>query len=118
MILFLLINEIIIFSLRMRYVKLSNNEFIELTKRKGYSGNVVERKRGRCLLLSHKQYSIIEIVKILGMSRSTIIRLFNAWSKYQYDSLRIKSGRSAKINCLIWKKLLDNSSKSIILIKY
>ena len=80
----------------MRYIELRESEIIELIERNECSDNKVERKRCHCLLLSHKRHSINDIVKILGMPRSTIIRLFDSWSKYKYDSLRIKSGRGPK----------------------
>lgn len=80
----------------MRYIRLTEEEITELTKRSENSDNKVERKRSNCLLLSHRQYCINDITEILGISRRSMERLFNSWEVDKYDSLRIKSGRGAK----------------------
>ena len=80
----------------MRYIKLNQEEIEKLTLIRKNSEKETSRKRSNCLLLSHQKYTIIELAKLLDISRRSIERLFNSWEENKYDSLVIAKGRGVK----------------------
>ncbi len=107
----------------MRYITLTEDEIIELTKRFDNSDNKVERNRCHCLLLSHKHYCINDLIQITGISRRSVERLFNSWEVAKYDSLRIKSGRGAKLKLrnleeVVHSQLKDHNRNLTIVLDY
>lgn len=91
----------------MRYVILKIEEVEALEKLHKNSTNNTVRKRSQCLLLSHQKRSIIDLSGIFDVSRRTIERWFDSWSKLGVASLEIQPGRGVKTRL----KGLDNEIK-------
>ena len=80
----------------MRYVTLKTEEIEALEKLHKNSTNNTVRKRSQCLLLSHQKRTITDLSDIFDVSRRTIERWFDSWSKTGVDSLIIQPGRGVK----------------------
>ena len=80
----------------MRYVILKTEEIEALEKLHKNSTNNTVRKRSQCLLLSHQKRTITDLSGIFDVSRRTIERWFDSWSKTGVDSLVIQPGRGVK----------------------
>jgi transposase len=80
----------------MRYVILKTEEIEALEKLHKNSANSTVRKRSHCLLLSHQKRTITDLSGIFDVSRRTIERWFDSWSKNGIDSLSIQHGRGVK----------------------
>ena len=80
----------------MRYVTLKTEEIEALEKLHKNSANSTVRKRSHCLLLSHQKRTITDLSGIFDVSRRTIERWFDSWSKSGVDSLVIQPGRGVK----------------------
>ena len=80
----------------MRYVTLKTEEIETLEKLHKNSTNNTVRKRSQCLLLSHQKRTITDLSDIFDVSRRTIERWFDSWSKTGVDSLVIQPGRGVK----------------------
>jgi len=80
----------------MRYVTLKTEEIEALEKLHKNSTNNTVRKRSQCLLLSHQKRTITDLSGIFDVSRRTIERWFDSWSKTGVDSLIIQPGRGVK----------------------
>jgi len=80
----------------MRYVILKTEEIEALEKLHKNSDNSTVRKRSQCLLLSHQKRTITDLSGIFDVSRRTIERWFDSWSKIGIDSLAIQPGRGVK----------------------
>jgi len=80
----------------MRYVTLKTEEIEALEKLHKNSTNNTVRKRSQCLLLSHQKRTITDLSGIFDVSRRTIERWFDSWSKTGVDSLVIQPGRGVK----------------------
>ena len=80
----------------MRYVTLKTEEIEALEKLHKNSTNNKGRTRSQCLLLSHQKRSITDLSGIFDVSRRTIERWFDSWSKTGVDSLVIQPGRGVK----------------------
>ena len=80
----------------MRYVTLKTEEIETLEKLHKNSTNNTVRKRSQCLLLSHQKRTITDLSGIFDVSRRTIERWFDSWSKTGVDSLIIQPGRGVK----------------------
>jgi len=80
----------------MRYVILKTEEIEALEKLHKNSANNTVRKRSHCLLLSHQKRTITDLSGIFDVSRRTIERWFDSWSKNGVDSLAIQPGRGVK----------------------
>ena len=80
----------------MRYVTLKTEEIEALEKLHKNSTNNTVRKRSQCLLLSHQKRTITDLSDIFDVSRRTIERWFDSWSKTGVDSLVIQPGRGVK----------------------
>jgi len=91
----------------MRYVILKTEEIEALEKLHKNSANNTVRKRSQCLLLSHQKRTITDLSGIFDVSRRTIERWFDSWSKTGVDSLGIQPGRGVKTRL----KGLDNEIK-------
>ncbi len=80
----------------MRYVILKTEEIEALEKLHKNSVNNTVRKRSQCLLLSHQRRTITDLSGIFDVSRRTIERWLDSWSKRGVDSLAIQPGRGVK----------------------
>jgi transposase len=74
----------------MRYLTLKTEELY-----KNSTENMV-RKRSHCLLLSHQKRTIIDLSKILDVSRRTIERWFDWWEMNGLKSLEMVPDRGVK----------------------
>lgn len=98
----------------MRYVTLKTEEIEALEKLHKNSANSTVRKRSHCLLLSHQKRTITDLSGIFDVSRRTIERWFDSWSKSGVDSLVIQPGRGVKtrlkgLETVIAEQLKDHS---------
>jgi len=98
----------------MRYVILKIEEIEALEKLHKNSANSTVRKRSHCLLLSHQKRTITDLAGIFDVSRRTIERWFDSWSKNGVDSLAIQPGRGVKtrlkgLDTVIAAQLKDHS---------
>jgi transposase len=80
----------------MRYIILKTEEIEALELLLKTSSNNTIRKRSQCLLLSHKNHTIIDLSGVFGVSRRTIERWFDGWVLKGVESLSIESGRGVK----------------------
>lgn len=80
----------------MRYIILKTEEIEALELLLKTSSNNTIRKRSQCLLLSHKNRTIIDLSGVFGVSRRTIERWFDSWVLKGVESLSIESGRGVK----------------------
>jgi len=80
----------------MKYIELNAEEIDLLETLHINSPNSTVRKRSQCLLLSHQRRTIIDLSEIFNVSRRTIERWFDGWSKNGITSLSIQQGRGAK----------------------
>lgn len=95
----------------MRYIKLNIEEIQKLKEIHKSSSNETSRKRSNCLLLSHQKYTIIELSKLLDISRRSIERWFNSWEEKKYDSLEIAKGRGVKTKLKGLEKEIEKELK-------
>jgi transposase len=80
----------------MRYVTLKKEEFEVLDYLHQNSPNKTVKKRSQCLILSHQRHKINNLASIFNVSRRTIERWYDSWTKIGVDSLAISEGRGAK----------------------
>ena len=80
----------------MRYVILKTEEIEALEMLHKNSTDNTVRKRSQCLLLSNQKRTITDLSSIFDVSRRTIERWFDCWSKNGIDSLPIQPGRGVK----------------------
>ena len=80
----------------MRYIILKTEDIIALEVLYKNSSDNSIRRHSHCLLLSHQRQTIIELSGIFNVSRRTIERWLNGWSKNGMDSLPILPGRGVK----------------------
>jgi transposase len=85
----------------MRYIKLKEEEIVELNKLYKTSTNTIVRMRSQCLLLSNSGLQIKELSKISGATSRAIRTWFDKWELLSYQGLQVQPGRGAK------KKLKD-----------
>lgn len=82
--------------LTMRYITLKTEDIEALEVLYRDSANSTVRKRSQCLLLSHQRRTIIDLSGIFDVSRRTIERWFDGWTKSGLDSIPIQPGRGVK----------------------
>jgi transposase len=80
----------------MRYVKLKEEEIVELNKLYKTSTNSIVRIRSQCLLLSNSGLQIKELSKISGARSRAIRTWFDKWELLSYQGLQVQLGRGAK----------------------
>jgi transposase len=83
----------------MRFISLSEEENAKLKSLYKTSKNSVVRQRWLSLIYSNQRRSINEISSLVGVSRRTTERFFNAWESAEdkYSSLSIADGRGPKV---------------------
>ena len=90
-----------------------------------HSNNYRVRTRAQCILLMDSEYTIQELIIILGVNRKTIYNWKNNWLEYKLVGLysRVGRGRKKILNSeqkeqiKLWEKQLQNNSKQIIIEK-
>lgn len=84
----------------MRFIELEDSEKEELVRRYANHKSTTVKKRVQALILSSQYYSMKEIIKAIGMSRTTLYRFFKEWENAELseriETLFIKDGRGAK----------------------
>jgi transposase len=80
----------------MRYIVLETEEIKALEELCKNALDNSTRKRSHCLLLSHQKRTITDLAKVFDVSRRTIERWLNDWTKSGVDSLPISPGRGVK----------------------
>ena len=100
----------------MRRIRLTEEEKQQLENLYKTSPNSVVRERSFCLLLSNKGHNLVEIAAISTFCRQTLSTLLNAWesasSNEKLATLRIDSGRGAKVKLNSVKDLLPDMVKT------
>ena len=106
----------------MRYITLITEEIEALERLYKNSTNNTVRKRSQCLLLSHQRRTITDLSGIFDVSRRTIERWLDGWTKSGIDSLSIQSGRGVKtrlkgLEAVIAEQLEDHNRnlKSVLI---
>ncbi len=94
----------------MRFVKLSEEEKIQVANLYKTSPNSVVRNRCLSLLYSDEARSIKEVSSLVHVSRRSLERFFNAWesARDKYSTLSIAEGRGPKVKLESVRELLPN----------
>lgn len=84
----------------MRFIKLTIDEAVSLKERMMASSSHREIARCRCMMLSHKEYSINELADIFDVDRDTISNWFDRWESQGLEGLKDlpKSGCPPKLD--------------------
>lgn len=84
----------------MRFIELDDSMKEVLVCKYENHNSATVRKRVQALILSSEYHSMAEIIKMTGMSRTTLYRFFEDWDNAVFlekiDTLFIKEGRGAK----------------------
>lgn len=84
----------------MRYIRLTEEEKLELEALHKEGPNSVVRERSLMILLSNNRLCVNEIALFFNHTRHTVSRLLNRWESRDYapyeEFLSVKSGRGAK----------------------
>jgi len=92
----------------MRFLKLTEEERVQLEYLYKTNNSHIVRERCQCLLLSDQGHNMTDISRILNINWLKIVRFFNAWESAEdkYTTLSIASGRGAKVKLESVKDLL------------
>ena len=80
----------------MRYIKLTESEYLELEKAYQIPSKGYLRNRIQCLLLSNQGYSVPQLAALYSSQPRTIRNWFTRWETCGLSGLRILSGRGLK----------------------
>jgi transposase len=65
----------------MRYVRLSEEQTVQLEQLYKHSLHHRERQRAQALLLSHRGYPIEQLAELFAVDRDTVSRWFDRWDQ-------------------------------------